>query len=139
MVITRRASSRPWETERGDAVVEAAVTLPLLLIVALALVQFALYAHARHVVAAAAQEGARAAAAEGASLEEGVGYAQDLLRAGLGQTAGSISLRAVDDGQQVTVAAAGQLPMVIPWVADAGLPLSATAAVAKERFRAGGA
>lgn len=124
--------------EGGSTVVETAVTLPLLLMVTLALVQFAVYAHATHVVAAAAQEGARAAAAEGASLEEGVAYAQELLRAGLGQTAGAVGLRAEDDGQSVTVSATGELRTIIPWVAGAGLPLTARAAVSKERFRAGG-
>ena len=124
--------------ERGSAVVETAITLPILLIVTLAVLQFALYAHASHVVAAAAREGARTAAADGASLEEGVAYAQDLLRVGLGQTGDVIGLRAVDDGQSVTVTATGHLSMIIPWVADAGLPLHAQAAVAKERFRAGG-
>ena len=131
-------STAPAALERGDALVEAAITLPILLMVALAIVQFSLYAHASHVVVAAAQEGARAAAAEGGSLEEGVAYAQDLLRAGLGQRAEGIGLRGTDDGQSVTLSATGHLPMVIPWVADGGLPLSATAAVAKERFRAGG-
>src|SRR6266542_2145731 len=124
--------------ERGDALVEAALTLPVLLMVALAVVQFSLYAHARHVVAAAAQEGARTAAVEGGSLEEGVAYAQELLRAGLGRHADEVALRATDDGQVVTVSAGGQLRMVIPWVADAGLPLSAHAAIVKERFRPGG-
>jgi hypothetical protein len=107
--------------------------------VALAVVQLALYAHAGQVVAAAAHEGARSAAADGGSLEDGVALAQQLLRAGLGPSAGAIGLRATDDGQRVTLSATGQMPLVIPWAADAGLPLSSTAAVSKERFRAGGA
>lgn len=139
MAALRRGAQRPTRSlERGDALVETAITLPILLIVALALVQFALYAHASHVVTAAAQEGARTAAAEGATLEEGVAYAQALLRAGLGQTAETIGLRAVDDGRSVSISATGRLRMVIPWVGDSGLPLSATASLAKERFRAGG-
>ena len=130
---------RPRGFEKGAALVETAITMPLLLMVALAIVQFALYAHAGHVVAAAAQEGARVAAASGGSLEEGVALAQELLRAGLGPKAGEIGLRATDDGQVITVSATGQLGVVIPWTVDAGLPLSATASISKERFRAGGA
>jgi Flp pilus assembly protein TadG len=132
----RRAASG---AEGGQAVVEAAVAFPVLLMMALALVQFALYAHAAHVVAAAAQEGARVAAAEDGALEEGVAQAQALLRAGLGPTADGVSLRAAEDGQAVSLAVTGQLRLVIPWSADASLPLSARAVVAKERFRAGGA
>ena len=124
--------------ERGDALVETAVTLPLLLLVTLALVQFSIYAHAQQVVAAAAQEGARVAAADGQVLESGVSHAQALLSAGLGQSARGVALRAADDGEAVTVDAWGQLRLVVPWVGDASLPLSARAVVSKERFRASG-
>ena len=135
----RRLRSAAGCTAPGQAVVEAAVAFPLLLMMALALVQFALYAHAAHVVAAAAEEGARVAAADDGSLQDGVAQARALLRAGLGPSASGVDLRAADDGQAVTLAVTGQLRLVIPWSADASLPLSARAVVAKERFRAGGA
>ena len=124
--------------EAGEALVEGAITLPVLLLVAVALVQFALFAHARHVMAAAAQEGARVAAAEDQTLADGVAHARALLEAGLGHTATAVSVHAWDDGQAITTTATGQLRLVIPWVADASLPLSAQAVVSKERFRAGG-
>src|SRR5689334_14542308 len=80
------ASNQVARGERGQALVEAAVAFPLLLMMAIALVQFGLYAHASHVVMAAAQEGARVAAAEDGGLHAGVAQAQAVLQAGLGPT-----------------------------------------------------
>src|SRR3712207_5746390 len=82
--------------ETGQGTVEAAVAFPLLLVVAVALVQFALYAHAQHVVVAAVQEGARVASGEGRTLGEGRAYAEALLRAGLGRHADTVSLSAAE-------------------------------------------
>lgn len=121
---------------RGQAMVEAAVTFPLLLMVALGLVQFALFVHARGVVTGAVQDGARVAA-EGRTLGEGVAHAGDVLRAGLGRSASSVAVRGTDGGDTVAVEARGRLRTIIPWVADATLPLEARAVVSKERFRVG--
>jgi hypothetical protein len=123
--------------ERGQAMVEAAVVFPLLLLVAIGLVQLALFAHAQHVVTVAVQEGARVAAAEDRALPDGVGQAQALLRAGLGRSAGEVALNGLDGGDIVVLEAQGRLRTIIPWVADASLPLGARAVMSKERFRAG--
>ena len=125
--------------EEGQALVEAALVFPILLMSAIALVQFGLYAHAEQVITAAAQEGARAAAAEDGSVQDGVAQAQALLQAGLGPSAGDVNLRAVDDGQTVTFTCTGQWRLAIPWSTNASVPLAARVVVAKERFRAGGA
>jgi Flp pilus assembly protein TadG len=115
--------------------VEAAVAFPVLLIVAIGLVQFALYYHAQNVVTGAVQDGARVAAAEDRTVADGVAHAQALLRAGLGQSAGAVAVRGSDGGDAVE--AQGRLRTIIPWVADASLPLGARAVVSKERFRVG--
>ena len=52
---------------RGQALVEAAVSFPLLVLLLLGVVEGALYVHALHVVLGAAREGAHAAAAEHAT------------------------------------------------------------------------
>ncbi len=114
-----------------------ALALPLLLMVAIALLQFALFYHAQNVVTAAVQDGARVAAADGRSLEEGLGHAQSLLRAGLGGRAGDVSLQGQETGDVVLIEARGGLRAIIPWVADARLPLGARSLMEKERFRAG--
>ena len=115
--------------------VESALTLPLLLMVAIALVQLAIFEHAQTVVTASVQDGARVAAADGRSVSDGVAYAQTLLQAGLGQDASQVTLQGTDGGEVVAIQAQGQLHMVFPWVADATLPLSARSVVSKEEFR----
>ena len=124
--------------EAGQAVVEAAVAFPLLLMLAIALVQFALFTHAQHVVTAAVQDGARVAAHDGQTVRDGVEYAQSLLEAGLGRTAADVSLNGADGSDVVVLEARGRLSMIIPWVGDGSLPLQARAIVSKERFRPGG-
>ena len=117
--------------------VESALAFPLLLLVAIGLVQFALFAHAQHVVTAAVQEGARVAAAESRTLPEGVAQAETLLRAGLGRSAATVTVQGSDDGLVVVIGAQGQLRTIFPWVADVSLPLRAQAAMHKEGFHAG--
>ncbi|MDP9350303.1 MAG: pilus assembly protein [Chloroflexota bacterium] len=122
---------------RGQALVEAAIALGLLLTVLVALVQFALYVHARNIVAAAAQEGARVAAAEGTTLDDGKAHARRLLAAGLGQSSASLEVRTEQDleAQTVTVEAQGRLRVIIPLVPSSSLPLRARATMSKEQFR----
>jgi hypothetical protein len=117
--------------------VEAAVSLPLLVIAALALVQFALYVHAGHVATAAAQEGARVAASDGRTVAEGVAHSRALLEAGLGRSVGEVSVRGAERGGLVVVVVSGRLRVVVPWVTDIALPVVGRAEVASERFRAG--
>lgn len=124
-------------SECGQAMVEAAVAFPLLLLVAIGLVQFALFVHAQTVVTGAVQDGARVAAAEDRTPADGVAHAQALLQAGLGRSASDVAVRAVEDSDVVVIEAQGRLRTIIPWVADASLPLGARAVMSKERFRVG--
>jgi hypothetical protein len=122
--------------ERGQALVEAALTLPMLLIVALALVQFALFVHARHVVTAAVQDGARVAAGAGNTTSDGLRHAEAILRAGLGRDAQGVTLQPRETDEVVVMEAEGYLAPIIPWVGSPGLPLRGRAEISKERFRA---
>lgn len=117
--------------------VEAALAFPILVAVAIALLQFALYYHAQTVVTGAAQDGARVAAAADRTVADGVAHAQALLDAGLGRAAADVGLQGLDGADAVAVEARGRLRAVIPWVVDATLPLQARAVVSKERFRVG--
>jgi Flp pilus assembly protein TadG len=131
-------AQRPAQTarhDRGQVLVETAVALPVLLMVAIGLVQFALYYHAQNVVTVAVQDGARLAAAEDRTLADGVSHARALLRAGLGRSATDITVRGDDGGETITVEAQGRLRTIIPWVTDATVPLAARSVVSKERFR----
>ena len=114
-------SGRRWPRGRcaksahsGQALVEVAVTFPLLLLAALGLVQFALYVHAQHVVTGAVQDGARVAAgADGTP--------------GRGRVAAGVAVTAERDANTVVVEARGSLKPIIPWLGEAGLPLQARA------------
>jgi Flp pilus assembly protein TadG len=113
------------------------MAFPLLVMVAVGLVQFALFFHAQNVVIGAVQDGARVAAAEDRTLSDGVAHAQALLEAGLGRSAGDVTVQGIDGGDAVAVEAQGRLRMIIPWVADATLPLWGRSIVSKEAFRVG--
>jgi Flp pilus assembly protein TadG len=117
--------------------VELAVVFPLLVLAALALVQFALYVHAENVTIGAAQDGARVAAEVDRGVSDGVATTQSLLQAGLGAEASSVAVQGTDDGTAVTITATGSLPLILPAVANASLPLHAQASVSKESFVVG--
>ena len=65
--------------ERGEAVTETVLLVPVLLLLIMLVIQFGLWYHAEHVVQAAAQEGARAARAEGATAEDGRARAEQFV------------------------------------------------------------
>ena len=117
---------------RAQATVELAVVFPLLVLVATALLQFAIYYHARNVVVAAVQEGARAAAALDGSEDAGEERARAVLRAGLGEPVRrNIDLhRPVIGAELVRMEAEGSMRLFI-----GQLPLNVVAEVSRERFR----
>lgn len=121
----------------GQALVEAALAFPLVLLAALALVQFALYFHAQSAVTGAVQDGARVAAAEDRGLADGIAHTEAVLQSGLGRSAANVIVSGHDDGETVAVEARGHLRLIIPWVSDVTLPLEARAVMSKERFRSG--
>lgn len=123
--------------ERGQALVETAIAFPILLLVALALVQFALFYQAEGVVTGAVQDGARVAAAQDSTISDGVTRTQSLLQSGLGRSAGDVAVQGSDGGETVTVQAQGRLQLILPWLGGASLPLEARSTVSKERFRVG--
>lgn len=124
--------------QRGQALVEAALAFPLLVVLALALVQFTLYAHAVDVAEGACQDGARVAAQADRSVSDGVATTRSLLQAGLGPSAGQIAVTGQTDGQIVVVRAQGQAPLLLPWLGGSALPVKAMAQADKEGFRANG-
>lgn len=135
MLTSRRQGRRNGES--GQALVETAIAFPLLLLIALALVQFALFYQVESVVTGAVQDGARVAAAEGGTVGEGVMHTEAVLRAGLGGSAAGMSVQGSDGGAVVTVVAYGQMRLILPWIGGGSLPLQARATMSKERFHAG--
>ena len=123
----------------GATLPEFALTFPLLLLVLLAVLQFALVVHAGQVVTAAAQEGARVAATEGRTPQEGEAYAAALLRAGLGAPAATFAVAVAYEppsGDTTVASVSGTYPLTVP-LPGGGIPLRATARLRTERFRPG--
>lgn len=123
--------------DSGGSTVEAALALPVLLIVLIGAVQFALVHHARTVAETAAIEGARLAAAEGYGVEDGALRTRALLEAGLGATGAGFVVTAEAQGDVVIARASGAYPLFIPWVTSLSLPIDASAEVWREEFRDG--
>jgi Flp pilus assembly protein TadG len=106
---------RRLAAERGNATVEFALVAPLLITVALAVLQIALALHVRATITAAAAEGARAAALAGSDLGAGERRTRALLA---GNVAGDVIeditvWREVRDGALViAVGVDAQLPLL---------------------------
>jgi Flp pilus assembly protein TadG len=123
--------------ESGQALTEVAIVFPLLVLIAVALVQLAIYYHAENVVVGAVQEGARVAASEDRTVGDGVARTRTLLQAGLGPSAGSVAVEGIEGTDAVVIQATGGLRTIIPLVGDLRLPLRARGVAHKERFGAG--
>jgi Flp pilus assembly protein TadG len=133
---------RDQRRRRGQALVEAAVAFPLVVLLLLVTVQGALYVHARHVVLGAVREGAHAAAMEHATVEEGLAdgkvRAQSVLRAGLGQYARDFQvLDPVVDSASVVVQVQGSMRLLLSGPGSSGpvrIPMFAEARATREFF-----
>jgi predicted lipid-binding transport protein (Tim44 family) len=114
-------------SERGEALIDGLLMLGVVVLVVVVAIQALLYAHARSIAQAAAQDGARAAATEG--TRAGVARASAVLGAAGGTGAG-LRPSAHADPTTVTVQVAGHAPrifgvsLLLPSVrASARLPL----------------
>ena len=126
---------RRLDGESGQSTVELALVLPVLLIVLLGAVQFALVHHAENVAATATAEGARLAAGEGGSLLDGAARTRSVLEAGLGQTGSAFAVTVEDRGETVVTNTTGQYALFIPWVSSLAVTIESTSEVRKEGFR----
>ena len=101
--------------DRGSAVVEFALVTPLLLLVALAVLQVTLALHVRSTLTAAAAEGARAGALAGSGLGVAEARTRDVLADALGGDAAQ-DVRAartrIDGVDVVRVQVTARLPLL---------------------------
>lgn len=118
--------------ERGSALLETALTFPVLLLVALGLVQFALWAHAENVATDAAIYGARQAAEAGGSLSAAVATTRALVQSGLGGYASGFQVRGEDTGATVVMDVWGSVPLLLPGLPTSALPVQAEGRTPKE-------
>jgi hypothetical protein len=122
----------------GQALVEAALVLPLAITLSLGVVQVVLYAHAHDVLVSAVQEGARLSAEDGRSLDDGLNRARQLVTAGLGSSVEPLLVDGNRDDELVTLSADASLRPILPLPLPGGLPIRAVVRVVRERFRPGG-
>ncbi|MFZ8911241.1 MAG: TadE/TadG family type IV pilus assembly protein [Candidatus Nanopelagicales bacterium] len=114
MRLPKRAGARLRE-DRGSAVVEFALVTPLLLLVALAVLQVTLALHVRSTLTAAAAEGARAGALAGSGLRIAESRTRDVLASALGGSAAQdvVAARTRIEGVEVVqVRITARLPLL---------------------------
>ena len=104
-----------WRGDHGNASVEFALIAPLLLLVALAVIQLILAVHVRSVLVSAAREGARIAALSGSQLETGELRTREILEGNMaGAAVQGITARreSLDDMEVVEVNIEAELPLL---------------------------
>ncbi|HSS08352.1 MAG TPA: TadE/TadG family type IV pilus assembly protein [Acidimicrobiales bacterium] len=119
-------------TEAGATTLEAVLVFPVLLLLLMLIIQFALWYHANDLASAAAQDGVRAARVEGGTAADGASRANELLD----QTGPSIL-----QGRQVSVRRGADVARVeirgtcIRLIPFLQLPVHAVAESSTEQFR----
>jgi Flp pilus assembly protein TadG len=119
--------------DRGSSSLEITVLFPVVLLLVFAVVQGALYYHARNVALAAASDGLTAARARAGSSEEGRRAAASFLeRAGGRDVLLDAQVAAVRSGATAEVTVSGHVMSLLPGLP--GLSVSQTASGPVERF-----
>ncbi len=123
-----RGDDRPGED--GYSVLEAAVTFPVLVLLVMLVVQFALLWHGRHVAEAAAQDGLRSARGYASTGALGQQDAQNFLA----QVAPRLLLQPVVDVQRTDTTVTVRVTASVLSIVPVGLAVQETAAGPVERF-----
>ena len=132
----RDGCSRSWlrqalRHDRGAVSAELVIAVPLLLVLLLAIVQFALWSHATHIAQAAAAQGLSAARAQDGTAHAGVAKAQQLLDQLARNSLTGTSINAERTVESASVRISGTSTTVVPFLR---LPVHAEAAGPVERF-----
>lgn len=131
----RRPGEGRGDDDRGSATAELVVATPLLLLMLLAIVQFALWSHAVHVAQAAAAEGLTAARAQNGGVAEGRRAATLLLDQLARGPLVDPTVDVTRDDAVAEVVVSGTATTLVPLVA---LPVRAVASGPVERFTSAG-
>jgi len=115
--------------DNGSASVELVVATPLMLLLVLTVVQFALWAHAAHIARAAANSGVQTARAFGSTANAGRVDASTVLHQLAGTVLTNATVDARRDATTATVAIVGQAIAVVPGL---HLPVRVTATAPRE-------
>lgn len=128
---TRRARARRRRSD-GSVSAELVIITPVLMLLVMLVVQFALWQHAQHVAMAAAERGAETARVEGGSDVQGQNAAQSTLTALAGGLLTNPRVSVSRSGDVVHVDVTGAADSVVPFLS---LPVHAVAAGPVERFQ----
>jgi Flp pilus assembly protein TadG len=129
-----RSHPRRPSSEDGGATLEMVLATPLLLLLLLAIVQFALWQHAIHVADAAAQEGARAARLQDGTASAGAARTREFLAQLSPTILTHPHIVARRDANTARVEVTGQALMLIPGL---HLPVRVVSQGEVEVFRPG--
>ncbi|WP_173130682.1 TadE/TadG family type IV pilus assembly protein [Kibdelosporangium persicum] len=117
--------------ERGAVSAELVIATPLLLLMLLAIVQFALWSHATHIAQAAASHGLAAARVHGGTAAAGSASAQQMLDQLARGPLADASVSAERTATSASIRISGIATTVIPFLS---LPVHAEASGPVERF-----
>jgi Flp pilus assembly protein TadG len=128
-----RGQARRWRSDRGAGAAEIVIAVPLLMLLILLIVQFAIWAHASSVAQATAEEALAAARVQGGSAAAGQQRAQQVL----GQIGSSVlispQVSVTRTATTTTVQITGTAEDVLP-VPGLALPVHITVTGPVERF-----
>lgn len=128
----------PRRDDAGYSIVEAVITLPVLLLLVMIVIQQTMVWHGRHVAEAAAQTGLRSGRAYQATAAAGQAAAEDYIRRVAPTLLTSPSVTAQRNAATVTVTVRAHIPAVLPiaLLPGSSLDVTETAAGPVERFTA---
>ena len=132
---TRRGPGRARRAllrdERGAVSAELVIATPLLLLLIMGVIQFALWEHAEHIATAVAQQGVSVARLQGETAAAGQSQAQSVLdQLGPSVLTGT-DIAATRTGQMTTVTVTGHAESIVGLFT---LPVKATASGATENY-----
>ena len=112
--VARRFPRRPAASDAGSSSVEIALITPLLMLLLLGVVQFALAEHAQHIAQAAAVRALDATAAQDAGVGTGTTAGQEALAQLAGTVLQNPSVAVTRTADQATVTVFGRVLSLLP-------------------------
>ncbi len=116
----------------GSAVVEAVLVIPVVMVLLLLVIQFALWAHAAQVTQLAASEGDRVARSVGGGTVAGTIEANSVLDGPGSDVVSGNTVVSLLPGDQTRISVTGHALAIVPWLS---LPVSAQSVGPVQEFR----